>query len=107
MTFGHEPGGVNPRMVYVSQVVTEPELISNSNSLETTLQYGQYVDFCQAKVATSLSPHERSVWDFVRASFDPNPRSEILSLLGFKPDEINLKVRKLFFLLYDNINIYD
>ncbi|KAJ9593994.1 hypothetical protein L9F63_014589, partial [Diploptera punctata] len=97
VTFGHDaaqPGqnGVIPRVVHVSQLVTEPDLISNSNNLETTLQYGQYIDFCNAKIAASTSPHERSVWNFVRANFDSNPRSEILSLLGFKPDEINLKL---------------
>ncbi|PSN56122.1 Protein transport protein Sec31A [Blattella germanica] len=97
VSFGNEqaqPGqnGLIPRTVYVSQLVTEPELISRSNQLETTLQYGQYVDFCQAKVATSSTPHERSVWNFLRASFDPNPRAEILDLLGFKTDEINMKL---------------
>ncbi|XP_069705559.1 protein transport protein Sec31A isoform X3 [Periplaneta americana] len=81
-----------PRAVYVSQVVTEPELIARSNQLEATLQYGQYADFCQSKIATCATPHERSVWNFLRASFDANPRAELLSLLGFKPDEINSKL---------------
>lgn len=78
--------------VYVSQVVTEPELMARSNQLEAVLQYGQYVDFCQAKIASSTTPHERAVWNFLRASFETNSRAEVLSLLGFKPDEINSKV---------------
>jgi protein transport protein SEC31 len=78
--------------VYVSQVVTEPELIARSNQLETVLQYGQYTDYCQAKIASSTTPHERTVWNFLRASFETNSRAELLSLLGFKPDEINSKV---------------
>jgi protein transport protein SEC31 len=78
--------------VYVSQVVTEPGLIARSNQLETTLQYGQYADFCQAKIASSTVPHERSLWNFLRASFQTNTRAELLTLLGFKPDEINSKV---------------
>lgn len=78
--------------VYVSQVVTEPKLIARSNQLETVLQYGQYADFCQAKIASSTTPHERAVWNFLCASFETNSRAELLSLLGFKPDEINIKL---------------
>ncbi|XP_023705951.1 protein transport protein Sec31A isoform X4 [Cryptotermes secundus] len=78
--------------VYVSQVVTESELIARSNQLETVLQYGQYTDFCQAKIASSTTPHERAVWNFLRANFETNSRAELLSLLGFKPDEINSKL---------------
>jgi protein transport protein SEC31 len=78
--------------VFVSQVVTEHELIAHSNQLETALQYGQYSEFCEAKIASSTTPHERSVWNFLRANFQTNKRAELLSLLGFKQDEINNKV---------------
>jgi hypothetical protein len=78
--------------VYVSQVVTEPGLIARSNQLEIALQHGQYADFCQSKIASSSTPHECFVWNFIRASFETNMRAELLSLLGFKPDEINSKV---------------
>jgi protein transport protein SEC31 len=79
-------------MVFVSQVVTEHELIADSNQLETALQHGQYSEFCEAKISSSTTPHERSVWNFLRASFQTNTRAELLSLLGFKSDEINNKV---------------
>jgi protein transport protein SEC31 len=82
-----------PLTVYVSHVVTEPELIVRSNQLQSVLQYGQYADFCQAKIASSTAPHEHAVWNFLRASFDTNSRATFLSLLGFKPDEINSKVK--------------
>lgn len=96
MSFGNDAVQVGQsgvmHAVYVSQVVTEPGLIARSNQLETTLQYGQYADFCQAKIASSTVPHERSLWNFLRASFQTNTRAELLTLLGFKPDEINSKV---------------
>lgn len=78
--------------VFVSQVVTEHELIAHSNQLETALQYGQYSEFCEAKISSSTTPHERSVWNFVHASFKTNTRADLLSLLGFKSDEINNKL---------------
>ncbi|XP_021915542.1 protein transport protein Sec31A isoform X3 [Zootermopsis nevadensis] len=78
--------------VYVSQVVTEPGLIARSNQFESALQYGKYADFCQVKILSSTVPHERSLWNFLRASFETNTRAELLSLLGFKPDEINSKL---------------
>jgi protein transport protein SEC31 len=96
VSFGNEAAQVGQpgviRTVYVTQVVSEPGLIARSNQLETTLQYGQYADFCQTKIAASTVPHERSLWNFLRASFETNTRAEFLSLLGFKPDEINSKV---------------
>jgi protein transport protein SEC31 len=96
LSFGYEASQIcqtgMSHTVYVSQVVTEPELMVRSNQLETVLQYGQYSDFCQAKIASSTASHERAVWNFLRASFETNSRAEFLSLLGFKPDEINSKV---------------
>lgn len=96
MSFGNEAlqAGQTSVMytVFVSQVVTEHELIAHSNQLETALQYGQYSEFCEAKISSSTTLHERSVWNFLRASFHTNTRAELLSLLGFKSDEINNKV---------------
>lgn len=96
MSFGHEAlqAGQTGVMytVFVSQVVTEHELIGHSHQLETALQYGQYSEFCEAKISSSTTPHERSVWNFLHASFQTNTRAEILSLLGFKSDELNNKV---------------
>jgi protein transport protein SEC31 len=80
--------------VYVSQVVTESELIVRSDELETVLKDGRYADFCQARISSSTAPHERSVWNFLRASFESDPRAEFHSLLGLKPDEMNSKVKE-------------
>lgn len=82
------------RVVYLCRVVTEPELVARSSQLEAALQYGQFVDFCRTKVASSSTAHERAVWSFLRASFESNPRAEFLDLLGFRPDELNLKLSK-------------
>ncbi|XP_049803426.1 protein transport protein Sec31A isoform X2 [Schistocerca nitens] len=83
-----------PRVVYLCRVVTEPEIVARSNQLEAALQYGQFVDYCRTKVASSSTAHERAVWSFLRASFESNPRAEFLDLLGFRPDELNVKLSK-------------
>lgn len=87
-----QQGVTQQRLIYISQVVTEPELISRSTELETALQYGQYLEFCRNKIANSTTPHERAVWSFLRANFEPNPRIELLELLGFKQDDLSQKV---------------
>lgn len=80
------------RKVYISQVVTEPELVSRSVNLETTLQNGQFVEFCQSKILQSVDTNEKNLWQFLSANFDPSPRLQFLNLLGFHGDEINSKL---------------
>ncbi|XP_066994333.2 protein transport protein Sec31A isoform X2 [Anabrus simplex] len=82
------------RTVYISQVVTEPELIARSNQLESALQYGQFIEFCQTKAASSKTPHEQYVWNFIRANFEEQPRAELLRLLGFESEDIISKLNR-------------
>ncbi|KAK7872942.1 hypothetical protein R5R35_004256 [Gryllus longicercus] len=88
-------GGPPMRTIRVSQVVTEPELIQRSTLLESALQSGQYVEFCQNKITLSTNPHDKYVWSFLRASFSLNPQTELLNLLGFKQEELNAKLNRL------------
>ncbi|KAL0275659.1 UNVERIFIED_CONTAM: hypothetical protein PYX00_003452 [Menopon gallinae] len=80
------------RRVYISQVVTEPELVSRSVNLESTLQNGQFIEFCQSKIMNSTDSKEKNLWQFLSANFDPSPRLQFLNLLGFHGDEINSKL---------------
>ena len=58
------------RLVHVSQVVTEVDLVTRSNQLESALVNNQLSEFCVMKIGNSKSVLEESVWNFlqVRAS---------------------------------------
>ncbi|XP_071808414.1 protein transport protein Sec31A-like isoform X2 [Asterias amurensis] len=78
--------------VYISQVVTETELVNRSNALEESLTNGKFVDFCNTKVAMAKDSMESQIWKFMKASFEKEPRPHFVSLLGFDSDELARKV---------------
>nr|CAD7574751.1 unnamed protein product [Timema californicum] len=92
--FDSEPSQTQQRLVYVSQVVTETDLISRSAQLEQALQYSQFSDYCQSKASEARTTHEQSLWTFLSAHFEPNPRAEILALLGFNTQDVLDKLNK-------------
>nr|CAD7423569.1 unnamed protein product [Timema monikensis] len=92
--FDSEPSQTQQRLVYVSQVVTETDLISRSAQLEQALQYSQFSDYCQSKASEARTTHEQSQWTFLSAHFEPNPRAEILALLGFNTQDVLDKLNK-------------
>lgn len=56
------------RTVFVSQVVTETDLVSRSVQLEKTLQEGHYVQFCDEKITSTDDLNESTIWSFLKAS---------------------------------------
>lgn len=80
------------RSVNIHQIITEPDLVEKSTELENALQSGNYVDYCRIKADEAKTNHERFVWYFIKANFDPNPKEELLNLLGYKPDEVNMNL---------------
>jgi len=83
---------VIPRIVTISQVVTEPELVARADSLESALQQGEYRDFCTARSSSTDSPHKKFLWECLKSNFAPEPSVELLRLLGFNVQEVNSKV---------------
>ena len=60
------PPAAAPGSVTICQVVTDSELVDKSRQLETCLQAGNLVDYCNYKVeATSDDPTQASVWKFI------------------------------------------
>lgn len=53
-------------VVHISQVVTEIDFLHRSNQLQTTLTSGNFVEFCEAKVAASLNNFEKTIWAFLK-----------------------------------------
>ncbi|XP_044737857.1 protein transport protein Sec31A isoform X3 [Chrysoperla carnea] len=85
-------GQIGLRMAYVSQVVTEPNFVERSNELENVIQTGNYLDYCRLKADATTSQHRRYVWYFLKTYFEPNSRSEILNMLGYKQEDVYSKL---------------
>uniref|UniRef100_UPI003AAFBE03 protein transport protein Sec31A n=1 Tax=Centroberyx gerrardi TaxID=166262 RepID=UPI003AAFBE03 len=79
-------------IVHVSQVVTETTFLKRSDQLQTTLSAGNFVDFCQAKIDAAENEFEKTVWSFLKVNFDDNVRGKFLELLGYKKEELALKI---------------
>ncbi|GFQ92555.1 protein transport protein Sec31A [Trichonephila clavata] len=77
-----------PRLVHISQVVTEPEILKKSEKLESSLSNGNLIEFCQSKSDASQTEQERITWNFLQATFNSAPRSQMLSLLGYNYEKV-------------------
>ena len=78
--------GVKPTL-YLSTVVTEPDLVADSAKLETSLQEGNFPDFCQAKLLQLGESSQAELWKYLAASFQGEAAAnQFLSLLGIQPE---------------------
>ena len=85
--------GVKPTL-YLSTVVTEPELVADSAKLETSLQEGNFPDFCQVKLLQLGESSQAELWKYLAASFQGEAAaSQFLNLLGIQPDAIKQTLR--------------
>ena len=82
--------------VYISSLVTEPELVEASSKLEISLREGNLGDFCQAKLATlGEDGDKKKLWQFIGASFGENCDKQFIELLGFNLDELCSQLKAL------------
>ncbi|XP_043551132.1 protein transport protein Sec31A isoform X8 [Chiloscyllium plagiosum] len=81
-----------PFQVFVSQVVTESELVNRSNELQSTIHSGGFVEYCQSKVNAAHTDFEKNVWGFLKVNFEKDHRSKYLELLGYKQQELAEKI---------------
>ena len=80
--------GVKPNL-YLSTVVTEPDLVADSAKLETSLQEGNFPDFCQAKLLQLGESSQAELWKYLAASFQGEAAAnQFLTLLGIQPEAI-------------------
>lgn len=86
-------GSDQPGRIQVSQMVSEPVLLERAARLDAALASGQQAAFCAEQVETASTSHLRTLWRYLAAEFSQDPRSEILSLLGYPADQVNAKVR--------------
>ncbi|XP_077353069.1 protein transport protein Sec31A isoform X1 [Festucalex cinctus] len=87
---GQQSGG--PRLVHVSQVVTETTFLTRSEQLQTTLSAGTFQNFCQEKIQMAQDQFEKTVWSFLKANFESDIRSKFLELLGYNKEELAAKI---------------
>uniref|UniRef100_A0A3B4CJA5 Protein transport protein Sec31A n=1 Tax=Pygocentrus nattereri TaxID=42514 RepID=A0A3B4CJA5_PYGNA len=87
-----QPEQPGPHVVHVSQVVTETDFLGRSNQLQATLTAGTFVEFCQKKIEDAENEFEKTVWAFLKVHFEDDARGKYLELLGYKKEELVLKV---------------
>uniref|UniRef100_A0A8C1RM62 Protein transport protein Sec31A n=1 Tax=Cyprinus carpio TaxID=7962 RepID=A0A8C1RM62_CYPCA len=87
-------------VVHISQVVTETDFLDRSNQLQATLTAGNFLEYCQSKTEAAQSEFEKTVWSFLKVNFEEDARGKYLELLGYKKEELALKIllRELEFL---------
>lgn len=78
--------------MYISQVVTETDLLQRSHQLEQALENGQYVEYCAMKSANCTDPLQENIWNFLRVNFEKEPREHFIQLLGFDKTDLAKKV---------------
>ncbi|XP_062589643.1 protein transport protein Sec31A-like [Saccostrea cucullata] len=86
------PQQPSPKMVYISQVVTETDLLQRSLQLEQALENGQYVEYCAMKSANCTDPLQENIWNFLRVNFEKEPREHFIQLLGYDKTDLAKKV---------------
>ena len=69
MSFGNTRGPTNPKVVSLSQVITELDLIQRSHDLEESLSRQQFAEFCEKKAQESSNENEKNLWDFMKVSY--------------------------------------
>lgn len=75
--------------MYVSQVVTEPALVNQSQRLHQLLASGQLREICHSK--------SDPVWTFVAASLEPDYRLAMRTLLGFTQDQLEVSSNDILY----------
>jgi len=82
---------INTQRVVISQVITDLELIDKSQHLESTLQTGNLIEYCNYKIEIAENDSaEQNIWRFIQASFGGDQKYEqFIQLLGF--DNTNLQ----------------
>ncbi|XP_078319996.1 protein transport protein Sec31A-like isoform X1 [Crassostrea virginica] len=81
-----------PKVVCISQVVTETDLLERSHQLEQALENRQYVEYCAMKSANCTDPLQENIWNFLRVNFEKEPREHFIQLLGFDKTDLAKKV---------------
>ncbi|XP_016100052.1 protein transport protein Sec31A [Sinocyclocheilus grahami] len=87
-----QPQQTAAHVVHISQVVTETDFLDRSNQLQATLTAGNFLEYCQNKTEAAQSEFEKTIWSFLKVNFEEDARGKYLELLGYKKEELALKI---------------
>ncbi|EDL41932.1 mCG131756 [Mus musculus] len=100
VTFGLPSIPVQPvaqacsRPVFISQVITESEVLTRSVVLQEALGSGNLLNYCQSKVQQASLPCEKILWQFLKVTLEQDSRPKFLGLLGYSREELQKKASK-------------
>ncbi|XP_061062708.1 protein transport protein Sec31B isoform X4 [Eubalaena glacialis] len=80
------------RLVFISQVTTEPEFLMRSAELQEGLGSGNLLNYCQNKIQQASLQSEKMLWQFLKVTLEKDSRMKFLKLLGYNKDELQKKV---------------
>nr|XP_035920976.1 protein transport protein Sec31B isoform X1 [Halichoerus grypus] len=80
------------RLVFISQVITESELLRRSAELREALESGNLLNYCQNKIEQTSLQSEKMLWQFLKVTLEEDSRMKFLKLLGYSKDEFQKKV---------------
>lgn len=82
--------------VRISQLITEPAVITAAETLKTVLEGDSEVvdDYCTKKVSSSGNL-DRVLWQFLQAAFSVEPRLKYIALLGYDPSAIKHEIHDI------------
>ncbi len=66
VSFGNTRGPNTPKVVALSQVVTQHELVQRSHNLEESLAQHQLGEFCENKSQDCSSEYDKNLWNFLK-----------------------------------------
>ncbi|XP_012517160.1 PREDICTED: protein transport protein Sec31B isoform X2 [Propithecus coquereli] len=81
-----------PRLVFVSQVTTESELLMRSTELQKALGSENLLNYCQNKSQQASLQSEKMLWQFLKVTLEQDSRMKFLKLLGYSKDELQKKL---------------
>ncbi|XP_077933357.1 protein transport protein Sec31B isoform X5 [Halichoerus grypus] len=79
------------RLVFISQVITESELLRRSAELREALESGNLLNYCQNKIEQTSLQSEKMLWQFLKVTLEEDSRMKFLKLLGYSKDEFQKK----------------
>ncbi|XP_043843257.1 protein transport protein Sec31B isoform X4 [Dromiciops gliroides] len=84
-----QPGS---RLIFISQVTTESELLARSKELQEALGSGSLLNYCQRQIQQASLPSEKDIWQFLKVTLEQQSRTQFLKLLGFSKEELSEKM---------------
>lgn len=85
--------GSQERNVYVSQVVTESDLMLRFKELESLLEEGNLFNHCYSKAEATSDPQIKEIWHLIAGQFyGESFKNQVFLLLGTSEPSLNSKV---------------